>query len=373
MPWLHNKAVYLIPCGLTKLSSRAPAGKLYRSPRFRQQLKFVKALSATALIFSSKFGLLEPDAVIDPYDLSLSDLKETEIDHLRRICVEKLIEVIRKTECEELVVLSAGDGHNSCLYNNFIKDVARLASGSVVFLSPGGTDTIVGEGPAILARRRYLEDFYGQRGAFKDLIGPISFFRFPHQQLPNNGVYFFTDWQEPSAISGSTGRIVRVGTHGVASGSKATLAQRLRAHFGLSSGAGNHRSSIFRLHVGECLVSSGLYHKEVSSWQRKLPSDTAGRDLETSLEMAVSEYIRQLNLWILEVNGPSHKRSRRSLVEAKVIRNLTASGIILDRPSPKWIGRFSTRPQIVNSGLWNVQHVGDPPGPPSNQMKFAFA
>ena len=47
---------------------------------------------------------------------------------------------------------------------------------------------------------------------------------------PRRGVYFFFEPGENRSDSGSGLRIVRVGTHGVSSGSKSTLWQRLSQH-----------------------------------------------------------------------------------------------------------------------------------------------
>src|SRR5262245_23190275 len=72
---------------------------------------------------------------------------------------------------------------------------------------------------------------------------------------PNRGIYFFFEpgefRVEPDAL-----RIVRVGTHAVGAGAKSTLWGRLRAHRGGKDGGGNHRGSIFRLHVGAALLAA---------------------------------------------------------------------------------------------------------------------
>lgn len=84
--------------------------------------------------------------------------------------------------------------------------------------------------------------------------------------LPSRGVYFFVEPGEERTDSGVGPRVVRVGTHALRAGAKSTLSGRLRQHRGASvSGGGNHRGSIFRLHVGRCLAAR---HPElaVSTW-----------------------------------------------------------------------------------------------------------
>jgi hypothetical protein len=35
----------------------------------------------------------------------------------------------------------------------------------------------------------------------------------------------------------------------------------------------------------------------------------------------------------------------------------------LDQPSPGWLGRYAIRPEITESGLWNVDHIRHPREP----------
>src|SRR5215207_7564170 len=76
-----------------------------------------------------------------------------------------------------------------------------------------------------------------------------------HDDWPRRGVYFFTELGEFRSGPPNVLRIVRVGTHAVSAGSKSTLWGRLRAHRGGREGRGNHRGSIFRLHVGHALLA----------------------------------------------------------------------------------------------------------------------
>ena len=71
---------------------------------------------------------------------------------------------------------------------------------------------------------------------------------------PRRGVYFFFEPGESRSLSGTGSRIVRLGTHALANGSRSTLWQRLSQHRGNAKGdGGNHRGSIFRLLVGVAL------------------------------------------------------------------------------------------------------------------------
>jgi hypothetical protein len=83
---------------------------------------------------------------------------------------------------------------------------------------------------------------------------------------PSHGVYFFFEDGEIRA-DGRTPRVVRVGTHALTKQSRTTLWDRLRQHRGTlagqHSGGGNHRGSIFRLHVGTALLNSQTWPPEI--------------------------------------------------------------------------------------------------------------
>ncbi len=84
---------------------------------------------------------------------------------------------------------------------------------------------------------------------------------------PKRGVYFFFEPFEERTTSGSGLRVTRVGTHGLKAGSRSTLWKRLRQHRGTLrgkyAGGGNHRGSVFRLHVGTALIHKGIWTEEV--------------------------------------------------------------------------------------------------------------
>jgi len=67
--------IVLVGCSATKLEVPAPAKDLYQGPIFKMVRKIIEHPSAkrpTAWgILSAKHGLLAPDDVIDPYDLSV--------------------------------------------------------------------------------------------------------------------------------------------------------------------------------------------------------------------------------------------------------------------------------------------------------------
>jgi hypothetical protein len=185
--------------------------------------------------------------------------------------------------------------------------------------------------------------------------------------LPQRGVYFFREAGEllPPSTAGSAAlpRVTRVGTHAVSVGSKSTLRARLRAHLGAKSGNGNHRGSIFRLHVGNALL--GMESQMLATWgvgsvaPKALTDSDDAKAAEAALERRVSMLIGAMPvLWInaLDDAGPA---SERAVIERGAIALLSNSLAPLIAPSVGWLGRHSIRKEIRASGLWNLRHVED--------------
>lgn len=189
------------------------------------------------------------------------------------------------------------------------------------------------------------------------------------RNLPRRGVYFFVDPSEPPFLGHA--RIVRVGTHAVSAGSKSTLKQRLAQHRGkVSEAGGNHRGSIFRLLVGEALIEKGVVGA-CPSWGRNITRSAAAAasnvspaaltTVEMPVEGSVSEYLSRLEVVYVAVDDEPGKKSARGAIERGAI-SLLAEGMRrgLIEAGENWLGRWSRRKTVRESGLWNQNHVGEP-------------
>ena len=176
--------------------------------------------------------------------------------------------------------------------------------------------------------------------------------------LPAQGLYIIFDPSEKSLFSSTLPRVVRIGTHGVATGSKSVLRTRLRAHFGQRDGAGNHRASIFRLHIGNALIARDGLRNAYPHWGVGMSADAHIRLAEADLEHAVSREIGKLRFTYLDVPDLASPKSQRAVLERSLINYMTADGIPLEIPSSNWLGHYSPVEAIRSSGLWNIQHVG---------------
>jgi hypothetical protein len=178
---------------------------------------------------------------------------------------------------------------------------------------------------------------------------------------PTHGVYFFFEPGEVRADGRS--RVVRVGTHALTATSETTLWKRLSQHRGhlkgSNPGGGNHRGSIFRLHVGAALITCGqVKGLPLSAWLSAKPLPEH-RDAERDCERAVSAYIGQMPVLWLEVPSRDDGTSDRGLVEATVIALLSRAAGGVDPASAGWLGQHAPNQAIAESGLWNVRHVRD--------------
>jgi hypothetical protein len=74
------KKIILISCSSKKLSHKAKAKEMYISPLFKLNMKYTLSLKPDKIfILSAKYGLLDLEQEIEPYNLTLNNLKEDEI------------------------------------------------------------------------------------------------------------------------------------------------------------------------------------------------------------------------------------------------------------------------------------------------------
>ncbi len=139
-------------------------------------------------------------------------------------------------------------------------------------------------------------------------------------------------------------------------GSKSTLWNRLRTHRGTDNGLGNHRSSIFRLHVGAALAMRDP-NLAVESWGVGQSADYSTRIREQNLERVVSQHIGTMSILWLSVEDEACPASDRAYLERNSIGLLVGKVGPVDMPSTNWLGRFSPDERIRKSGIWNLDFL----------------
>ena len=214
------------------------------------------------------------------------------------------------------------------------------------------------EGPAILNRRSALGELYELIDELRaELGGPRTLAACDGRMgWPRHGVYLFFEADEHRE-DGITPRVTRVGTHALTETSRTSMWSRLAQHRGSvggrTPGGGNHRGSIFRLHVGTALIARDGW-SQVADWGRGGSASRGVREREVELERAVSRTIGAMPfLWLA-----ADDRHDRAVIERDLIALLSnADRPGMDPPSPEWLGRHADRPAIRTSGLWNVDHT----------------
>lgn len=178
-------------------------------------------------------------------------------------------------------------------------------------------------------------------------------------EWPGRGVYFFFEPGECRSSRPDLPRVVRVGTHALGANSRSTLWGRLRTHRGAGDGRGNHRGSVFRLHVGAALLRRDGQEAELPTWGRGQSAPREVREREATHERRVSEHIREMPILWVDVPDEPGPQSQRGYLERNAIALLCNHLRPIDPPGVGWLGLHSPQPAIRESGLWNVNHVDD--------------
>lgn len=343
----------LISCTKSKAGHRDRAQDLYTSPLFRKSLLLTRLWQIPFSVLSAKYGLVDSDEEIDPYEQTLKGATP----QVKSEWAANIDPQIRKLGNKHFIVL-AGDDYFSPLQkearNHPIDYYAPMAG-----LSLGSRLSFLNEAIRLEKRRGEISKAYQFFEAIAAQGFPSLQELLSENTLPSHGVYFFFDDNEQTTFSSRIPRLVRIGTHGVSAGSAATLRNRLRAHLGTKAGSGNHRASVFRLHVGRAMIERDGLNEKYPYWGKGQSAPLEITRPEIEMENAVSEYIGSLRVLFIPVLDPASKTSMRATIERQFIALFTEKICPLDSISINWLGRFSDKSNIRESGLWNVRDVGE--------------
>jgi 5'-3' exonuclease len=352
----RTKRVCLVSCSADKTEFEANAEDLYISALFKKSRAWAELAGEPWYILSAKYGMVSPDTSLRPYDTSLKNVSPQERERWGDQVMSQLGKVASPPD---LVFLLAGSTYSAAILKRLVDAGYRVAQPL--------------EGMSIGKRLRWLnaavetgrgsadlEHFYQILTTLaSDMGGLQSLAHADSRAWPERGVYFFFESGE-NRLCSTRPRVVRVGTHAVSANSKATLWNRLRTHRGVAEGGGNHRSSIFRSHVGAAIIRRDSRVGEFPDWGDQSAGTSANKSLESELERLVSATLSRMQVLCIQVPDNPGPRSDRAYIERNAIAILSKVGSRVDVPSATWLGRSSTHPSIRKSGLWNVNYVDEP-------------
>jgi len=173
-------------------------------------------------------------------------------------------------------------------------------------------------------------------------------FPFDVANIPLNGIYVLFEKGESAH---KTERIVRIGSH---TGDN-QLQSRLKQHF-INK---NKDRSIFRKNIGRAMLNKNrdTFLKEweldlTTKKQKEKYSSLIDFDKQKEMEKTVSKYIQDNFAFV--VFQVDDKNNRLEL-ESKIISTISLCNEC--KPSNKWLGLFSTKDKIRESGLWLVNEL----------------
>ncbi|HRE39578.1 MAG TPA: hypothetical protein PK092_14120 [Chitinophagaceae bacterium] len=180
------------------------------------------------------------------------------------------------------------------------------------------------------------------------IFNELERFTYPFEnrldEMPDNGIYVKF---EKGESHNDFERIVRIGTDT----GENNLKKRLIEHFVTE----NKNRSIFRKNIGRAMLN-----KENNPYLKIWELDTTSRgekeknlkyidvDFEAKIEKEISSYIKtNFSFCVFNVET----KEQRLFWESKLISTLAYQ----TKPSKNWLGNFSTKDKIKQSGLWQVQ------------------
>lgn len=349
-------SICLVSCVKSKASGAKKARDLYTSALFEKARLVAESEYDEWFILSAKYGLVPPTKVIGPYEQTLNKMNQEERINWSADVYRELKKILKPGDS---ITFFAGIKYRE----NLVKQLAKLDC-NIEFPM---------EGMSIGNQLKWLSFPRSRRRIFKDIEIFYSLVdklecglegkKYAHEltgksSLPKKGVYFFFEPTETRKFKPDKLRVTRVGTHAVSRGSKSSLWQRIKTHIGTNSGGGNHRGSIFRLHIGDSILNKKNEKNKYKSWGLGQTGTRDEKDREKPIESFVSDYISKMSILWVEIGDESGPKSDRAYIEKNAIGLLTFAVPEIDSKSREWIGNYSVKECIRESGLWNINHVG---------------
>ena len=124
------KRIAIINCKAKKQKYSCKAEEMYDiSFQFRHQVKFIKEYYGDYLILSSKYGLITPDTIIDPYETSLA--KGSRLKSTNKLNEEQLKEWIIKVKLQLNQLSQQYDEIDLHISNSYLSPIKDILSDKI--------------------------------------------------------------------------------------------------------------------------------------------------------------------------------------------------------------------------------------------------
>lgn len=173
-------------------------------------------------------------------------------------------------------------------------------------------------------------------------------FPFDEKNIPKNGIYILFEKGEKAH---DKDRIVRIGTH---TGNN-QLSPRLKQHF-LNE---NKDRSIFRKNIGRALLNKAK-DSFLEQWELDLTTKYAKEKLKDKINFEKQKQVEKQVIKYIQENFsfvvfPIEDKNKRLKIESKIISTISLCKEC--KHSENWLGLFSPKEKIKESGLWLVNEL----------------
>ena len=348
----EERTVALIACAKQTEAYPCPANALYApSTLFSLSYRYAKTCADRVYILSAKYGLLDEDAVVEPYDETLDDLPA----EARQAWADRVLgqlEQVCDTQADHFIILADRNYYEYLLpeLKNVTLPLGNLPLGKRIELlnrlnvrfdsAPSGAEG------AALWLHRLLERL--PRYEWQD-IDDIPF---------EDGVYII--YERGETYHGYA-RVVHAGAH-TAPG---RLKQRLMDHFQRE----DRNASILRKNIGKALLNRAkdpyldIWSLDTSRYPNR---DRENSRTQRQVEQDVSAYMRVNMAFSVIPMAPAEARLR---LKAAIIATLHQAEDFA--PSDGWLGRHSPEQAIRESGLWLKQALDAEPLTADESLRLA--
>ncbi len=344
--------IALVSCSKSKQKYSCPAAEMYSpSHLFSLSYAYAKKAADKVFILSAKFGLLEENDRISPYEFTLKQLP-----YNRRMDWAQYVLKQLRPKCDiendEFIILAGKDYYETILpeLKHYSLPLEHLSMGQ-----------------RMSTLERWLRSSPEQTISFQNQVNQIGTLNADCMELHRifnaskryhaseidsipfeNGIYVVFEMGE---TYGTYDRIVRIGTHT----SPNRLKRRLKDHFIKE----NKDGSIFRKNIGIAMLNKAK-DPYLPIWKlntsRPENAHFVAPDKQSDIERRVSAYLCQNTDFSVFCVNDSVQRLR---LEEAIISTLNHAPDF--KSSTSWLGNSSTEEEILNSGMWLKQGLDAPP------------